>query len=114
MLEDNEKRVGIHFIININNVDDKIIYSENTLFEIFEELIKICNVTVLNKTYHKFKPYGLTGLYLLSESHLSFHTWPEYNKICLDIFTCGKNKEQEIKNFLNKLFTNYTFKIIER
>ncbi|MCX8191942.1 MAG: adenosylmethionine decarboxylase, partial [Nitrososphaerales archaeon] len=38
---------------------------------------------------YQFEPYGVSAVYLLSESHLSIHTWPEYGYIALDIFTCG-------------------------
>lgn len=33
----------------------------------------------------------MTGLYLLSESHLSYHTYPETNYISIDVYTCGSN-----------------------
>jgi len=48
-------------------------------------------MTLLNKCIHHFNDDGaFTSLYLLSESHLSFHSWPENNYIALDVFTCGK------------------------
>lgn len=42
---------------------------------------------------HKFSPQGLTAFALLAESHISFHTWPEYGLAALDIFTCSKKSE---------------------
>ena len=33
-------------------------------------------------------PGGVTGLYLLSESHLSVHTFPEYGLVCLNVYCC--------------------------
>lgn len=38
---------------------------------------------------HRFEGGGLTGYLLLSESHIAFHTYPEYRYIALDIFSCG-------------------------
>lgn len=46
--------------------------------------------TVLSHQSKKFDPQGVTVLILLSESHLSIHTWPERNTAALDIFTCGQ------------------------
>lgn len=45
--------------------------------------------TVLGNKFHKFEPYGLSGIILLSESHVSIHTWPEEGYAALDVFTCG-------------------------
>jgi len=38
---------------------------------------------------HKFEPQGVTALVMLSESHISIHTWPELGKAACDIYTCG-------------------------
>lgn len=34
---------------------------------------------------------GMTGMVVLSESHIAFHTWPEFGYVACDIFTCGEN-----------------------
>lgn len=38
---------------------------------------------------HHFSPHGLTYLMLLAQSHLAVHTWPEYQFMTVDFFTCG-------------------------
>ncbi|NDK98317.1 hypothetical protein GPY23_04595 [Photorhabdus bodei] len=54
---------------------------------------------------HKFTDggEGVTGLFLLSESHLSFHTYPETNYISIDVYTCGK-QDTCIHNDIEKFF----------
>ena len=47
------------------------------------------NLSVLRSQRHQFYPQGATVLLLLSESHLSLHTWPERDYAALDLFTCG-------------------------
>ena len=51
-----------------------------------------------NKNINHFENYigAVTSLYLLSESHLSFHTWPENRYIAMDIFTCGSCDTEKI------------------
>ncbi len=39
---------------------------------------------------HKFSPQGMTGVVVLAESHITFHSWPEMDYMALDVFTCGK------------------------
>jgi S-adenosylmethionine decarboxylase len=43
---------------------------------------------------HRFEGGGLTGYLLLSESHIAFHTYPEYGYIALDVFSCGRGDSQ--------------------
>lgn len=51
--------------------------------------------TVLDYVWHQFDPHGVTCLVLLSESHLSIHTWPEKGSAAVDIFTCGDAKPRK-------------------
>jgi S-adenosylmethionine decarboxylase proenzyme len=54
------------------------------------ECISKSEAKLLKTTVHHFNDEGaFTSLYLLSESHISFHTWPENNYIAMDVFTCG-------------------------
>ncbi len=49
------------------------------------------NATILKSTFYKFHPQGITGVVLLSESHISIHTWPERQYASIDIYTCGNH-----------------------
>ncbi|MDI9462969.1 MAG: adenosylmethionine decarboxylase [Bacillota bacterium] len=39
--------------------------------------------------FHKFSPQGVSGVIVISESHLTIHTWPELGYAAVDVFTCG-------------------------
>lgn len=39
--------------------------------------------------FHKFSPQGVSGVVVISESHLAIHTWPELSYAAVDVFTCG-------------------------
>ncbi|MBN2498884.1 MAG: adenosylmethionine decarboxylase [Deltaproteobacteria bacterium] len=45
--------------------------------------------TVLDASFHKFSPQGVSGVVVLAESHSSIHTWPEHGYAAVDVFTCG-------------------------
>ena len=51
------------------------------------------NNTPLKAVVHKFSPHGVTGVILLSESHIAIHSWPEYKYVAVDIFTCGRKTQ---------------------
>jgi S-adenosylmethionine decarboxylase len=50
---------------------------------------QLSGATVLQTIFQKFDPQGVTVLCLLSESHISIHTWPEDGKAACDVYTCG-------------------------
>lgn len=73
-----------------------------------EALLTKLGIGIIKSDYHLFKPQGVTLLYILSESHLAIHTWPEYNYLHLDIVTCtktltAKEIEAAIRNVYNVL-----------
>jgi len=55
--------------------------------------VNTAGLTNLGSRFHKFQPHGITGFTLLSQSHISFHTWPEYGYLVLDVFTCGPEEQ---------------------
>lgn len=81
------KHAGIHLIAEFWN--GKVIENEKELKEILIKAVEKANCIPLKIVIHKFKPQGITGVVLLAESHLSLHSWPEYDYIAIDIFTCG-------------------------
>ena len=48
-----------------------------------------CGATIVNSWFHDFSPLGVSGVVIIQESHLTIHTWPEYNYAAVDLFTCG-------------------------
>lgn len=55
-----------------------------------EEMIRRSGFTIINKVEHYFEKQGYTGLWLLAESHFAIHTFPEENKIYIEISSCVK------------------------
>ncbi len=83
--------IGIHYVVDIDNIKNDQIYDNEFIKKLCDKLLSKTGVNVLNEIHHEFKPQGYTALYLLSESHMSIHTWPENGKIRLDLFSCEVN-----------------------
>lgn len=63
---------------------------EEILIDKIEKILLESGFTIINKVEHYFKNQGYTGLWLLAESHLAIHTFPEENKIYIEISSCVK------------------------
>ena len=78
---------GTHLIIDIHgaaHLDD-----EAHLRAALLDCVAACRATLLHLHSHRFSPQGVTGVAVLAESHMSFHTWPELNYAAFDVFMCG-------------------------
>ena len=52
--------------------------------------------TVIQATFNRFSPHGVSGVVVIAESHLAIHTWPEHGYAAIDIFTCGSKVLPEV------------------
>ncbi len=73
---------GCHFEVlnDIARVEDIMI---NAALEAGAEVREV--------VFHKFSPQGVSGVVVISESHLAIHTWPELGYAAVDVFTCGES-----------------------
>lgn len=99
---------GFHIIIDAFNCKSSILNDAKELENQLNLTAERLEMTVLNRYFYSFQPYGVTGTLVLSTSHMSIHTWPEKNYAAIDIYTCGtKNPFLEVQNVLNFLGADY-------
>ncbi len=110
-----KKYAGVHLIAEFWH--GKTIEENKKIREILIQAAKEANNTPLKVAIHRFSPHGITGVILLAESHIALHSWPEFNYLAIDIFTCG-NKSTPYKSlgYLKKKFRpkKIVIKIIKR
>ena len=80
-----------------------ILQDEKATTAILDALCEKHQFTVLQRVFHFFEPQGMTCLYLLSESHLSIHTWPERQFCSIDLFCCRELGEEKIRDIVSML-----------
>jgi len=83
------KALGRHLLIELYGCDVAMLDDIAGIEEHMITAARKANSTVVNSTFHRFSPYGVSGVVVIAESHLSIHTWPEYGYAAVDIFTCG-------------------------
>jgi S-adenosylmethionine decarboxylase proenzyme len=100
---------GKHMICDIHEIQNtELLHSLSGIREVIDVICAKYSFTVLGKLEHQFTPYGCTLIYLLSESHISLHTFPEKNYIAMDIYTCREYPDnsiyEEIYQYLANVF----------
>jgi S-adenosylmethionine decarboxylase len=106
-----------HCVAELFNANSEKLNDEAFVREALIDAAEAANATLLNISTHAFSPQGVTGFALLAESHISIHTWPEYNFASVDAFTCGEvTKPDAACMYLARVFESkgHTLNTIER
>ena len=117
ILELTDNFLGKHILAEYYGCDKAILDSVEKVEQVMLSAANTAKVTVVEKCFHKFSPHGVSGVIVISESHLAIHTWPEYKYAAVDFFTCNKNCNTEIAvEQLKNLFKaeRYTANLIKR
>lgn len=104
---------GRHVAVDAWEIDfDKLNVAE-VLAEKMVQAAEMSGATVLSVQSRQFEPQGATVLVLLSESHLSIHTYPEKGFAALDCYTCGESVDPNaaIRHMIDFLHAKKTFEV---
>lgn len=82
--------IGTHMLINIKDIPNPNVFNTiEGIKPLLDVVIEKCDLHVVSEAGHQFSPFGATYVYVLSESHMSIHTYPEKNTAYMDIFCCN-------------------------
>ena len=76
-----------HAVIEARGLTDEFLNSATLLKKACDLLCRDINLSVVERRVHNFTPIGKTVFYVLEESHLSMHPWPESGYLHLDLVT---------------------------
>ena len=104
--------IGMHALLDLFGIDVKTACDEALISLLLHQAAHLAGATVLQSHFHHFgENMGVTGVLLLSESHISIHTWPEYQFAAVDIFICGKHQIEIAADFLKTAFNAQNFSL---
>lgn len=87
------KRVGRHLILELWGCRN--LNSTEIVERALRDIVRACDLTLLDMNVYPFTPIGVTGVAVVTESHVMIHTWPEYGYAAVDVFTCGEQANPE-------------------
>jgi S-adenosylmethionine decarboxylase len=90
-------RTGKHLIVDVMNiVNFELLNTIKGVKPLMEKIIRDMKLCVIGGVQKQFEPIGATCLYLLSESHLSIHTYPELRLCAIDLYCCNESIDMSV------------------
>ncbi|MBR6316373.1 MAG: adenosylmethionine decarboxylase [Lachnospiraceae bacterium] len=94
----------------------EVIDDPEAIRKIAHEAIRFVGADIVEECIHEFEPIGVTYFAVITTSHFSVHTWPEYGYAAVDVFSCSDTVAEGIADMLQKLFgaSQMRIKMIDR
>jgi S-adenosylmethionine decarboxylase len=86
----NMETMGRHVICELWGCDLEKLNDMNFIEQTFVEAALKSGAEVREVAFHKFAPQGVSGVVIISESHLTIHSFPEHRYASIDVYTCGE------------------------
>ncbi|CAN5526269.1 hypothetical protein BH11ARM2_BH11ARM2_01760 [soil metagenome] len=86
---DEEPSLGSHLLIEMYGCDHASLEREDAVGNAMRDAAADSEATIVDQSFHEFKPYGVSGAVIIQESHYTIHTWPEHGYAAIDLFYCG-------------------------
>ncbi|ASS74567.1 S-adenosylmethionine decarboxylase proenzyme [Tumebacillus algifaecis] len=81
--------MGRHVIAELWECDGQILNNQEEVEKIMVNAALESGAEVREVVFHKFTPQGVSGVVVISESHLTIHSFPEHGYASIDVYTCG-------------------------
>ncbi|WP_340373700.1 adenosylmethionine decarboxylase [Peribacillus sp. FSL E2-0218] len=81
--------MGRHVISELWGCDFEKLNNIDLIEKIFVDAALKSGAEVREVAFHKFAPQGVSGVVIISESHLTIHSFPEHGYASIDVYTCG-------------------------
>jgi S-adenosylmethionine decarboxylase len=112
-VQDGIRYYGRHLLVEVwggKKLDDAKLVKQALL-----DAVVACGANLLNLYVHDFgEGSGVTGVAVLSESHISIHTWPETGYAALDVYTCGSCDPKNCLPVFQEAFSPETISVDEK
>ena len=89
--------MGRHVIAELWGCNVEKLNDMNFIERVFVDAALESGAEVREVAFHKFAPHGVSGVVIISESHLTIHSFPEHGYASIDVYTCGDRSWPDVR-----------------
>ncbi|MDE5412344.1 adenosylmethionine decarboxylase [Alkalihalobacterium chitinilyticum] len=106
--------MGRHVIAELWGCNVEKLNDMNFIERVFVDAALESGAEVREVAFHKFAPHGVSGVVIISESHLTIHSFPEHGYASIDVYTCGDRIDPNVaSDYISRALRATTSEIIE-
>ena len=84
-----------HTLIEFSGCPAARLKHSRSVMRILTAAVRHGGGTIVESVAHNFNPFGVSGVVVITESHVTIHTWPELGYAAVDIFSCSKKLDHD-------------------
>lgn len=81
--------LGHHTLLDFYGCDRRRLKRSRDIKSLLCAAVRAGGGRIVKAVFHNFSPYGVSGVVVITESHVTIHTWPEHAYAAVDIFSCS-------------------------
>lgn len=95
---------GRHLLVDFFGVAPRRLRDGKGMMEVLDRALRASRFDIIRRSSHKFRGggKGVTGIFILAQSHAAFHSYPESGYLALDVYTCGRHDPEPIARRLER------------
>ena len=87
--------LGQHSLFDYLDCPSERLRDTEAIRRALREAVLAAGGTIVTDAFHTFSPYGVSGVVVISQSHVTIHTWPEHGYAAVDVFSCGVSLDHD-------------------
>jgi S-adenosylmethionine decarboxylase proenzyme len=90
------RALGQHTLLDFYGCDEARLTGARAVKALLCRVVREGAGTIVKAVFHNFSPHGVSGVLVITESHVTIHTWPEHGYAAVDIFSCGTKLDHAV------------------
>ncbi|WP_130733416.1 S-adenosylmethionine decarboxylase family protein [Flavobacterium sp. J27] len=113
-MEQQNSILGLHILQTLQSNNENKLLNYNSCAQYIDDLLLEFQLEKVGASFFIFENKSFTTAICLKESHICIHTWPEINRITMDVYLCNYSCDNthKVKAIAHKMATFFEASIV--